>query len=85
MTFVRTITMLALAQEALDRFENNADAAQVYLLELLRSDNKLLETLVRSAVEYERQERLHSSVGGLRVVQRQRCPSLNHEPWHRMC
>jgi len=53
--------MLALAQEALDRFENNADAAQVYLLELLRSDNKLLETLVRSAVEYERRERLHSS------------------------
>jgi len=53
--------MLALAQEALDRFENNADAAQAYLSDRLRSDDKLLETLVRSAVEYERQERLHSS------------------------
>jgi hypothetical protein len=61
MTFVRTVTMLALAQDALDRFENNADAAQAYLSERLRSDGKLLETLVRSAVEYERQERLHSS------------------------
>jgi hypothetical protein len=29
-------------------------------LELLRSDEKLLETLVKSAVEYERQERLRS-------------------------
>jgi hypothetical protein len=53
--------MLALAQEALDRCGNNADAAQAYLLERLRSDEKLLEILVKSAVEYERQERLHSS------------------------
>ena len=61
MTFVRAVTMLALAQEALDRCGNNADAAQVYLFERLRSDERLLETLVKSAVEYERQERLHSS------------------------
>jgi hypothetical protein len=53
--------MLALAQEALDRCGNNADAAQAYLFERLRSDETLLETLVKSAVEYERQERLHSS------------------------
>ena len=45
--------MLALAQEALDRCGNNADAAQAYLLERLRSDEKLLETLVKSAVEYD--------------------------------
>jgi hypothetical protein len=61
MTFVRAVTMLALAQEALDRCGNNADAAQAYLFERLRGDEKLLETLVKSAVEYERQERLHSS------------------------
>jgi hypothetical protein len=61
MTFVRAVTMLALAQEALDRWANNADAAQAYLLERLRVDERLLETLVKSAVEYERQERLHSS------------------------
>ena len=61
MTFVRAVTMLALAQEALDRCGNNADAAQTYLFERLRSDETLLETLVKSAVEYERQERLHSS------------------------
>jgi hypothetical protein len=53
--------MLALAQEALDQCDNNADAAQAYLLERLRNDEKLLETLIKSAVEYERQERLHSS------------------------
>ena len=53
--------MLALAQEALDRCGNNADVAQAYLLERLRGDERLLETLVKSAVEYERQERLHSS------------------------
>jgi hypothetical protein len=61
MTFVRTVTMLALAQEALDRCNNDADAAQVYLSKRLRSDEKLLETLIKSAIEYERQERLHSS------------------------
>jgi hypothetical protein len=61
MTFVRAVTMLALAQEALDQCDNNADAAQAYLLERLRNDEKLLETLIKSAVEYERQERLHSS------------------------
>ena len=53
--------MLALAQEALDQCGNDADAAQAYLLGRLRSDEKLPETLVKSAVEYERQERLHSS------------------------
>ena len=61
MTFERTVTMLALAQEALDRFENNADAARAYLSKRLRDDGELRETLVKSAIEYERQERLHSS------------------------
>jgi len=61
MTFVRTVTMLALAQEALDRCNNDADAAQAYLSKRLRSDEKLLESLIKSAIEYERQERLRSS------------------------
>ena len=61
MTFVRTVTMLALAQEALDRCNNDADAAQAYLSKRLRCDEKLLESLIKSAIEYERQERLHSS------------------------
>ena len=48
--------MLALAQEALDRCGNNADAARAYLSKRLRDDGELRETLVKSAIEYERQE-----------------------------
>jgi hypothetical protein len=54
MTFKRTVTMLALAREALERFDNNADAAQAYLSERLVNDEQLREALVRAAIEYER-------------------------------
>ena len=56
MTFARAVTMLALAQEALDRFNDNADAARAYLSKRLRDDGELRETLVKSGIEYERQE-----------------------------
>jgi len=46
--------MLALAREALERFDNNADAAQAYLSERLVNDEQLREALVRAAIEYER-------------------------------
>ena len=54
MPFTRTVTMLALASEALERFDNNADAAQAYLSERLVNDEQLREALVRAAIEYER-------------------------------
>ena len=54
MTFKRTVTMLALARDALERFDNNADAAQAYLSERLVNDEQLREALVRAAIEYER-------------------------------
>jgi hypothetical protein len=54
MTIVRTVTMLTLARQALERCDNNADAAQAYLSERLRNDAELLEALVKSAIEYER-------------------------------
>ena len=38
MPFTRTVTMLALAREALERFDNNADAAKAYLSERLVND-----------------------------------------------
>ena len=60
MTIARTITMLGLAREALERFGNNADTAISYLSQRLRDDNELREALVKSAVEYERLEELHS-------------------------
>jgi hypothetical protein len=60
MPIARTITMLALAREALEKFGNNADAATSYLLQRLRDDSELREALVKSAVEYERLEELHS-------------------------
>ena len=60
MTIARTITMLALAREALEKFGNNADAAASYLSQRLRDDSELREALVKSAVEYERLEELHS-------------------------
>jgi hypothetical protein len=60
MAFVRSVTMLMLAREALERSGNNADHAIAYLSERLRDDNELREALVKSAVEYERLEVLHS-------------------------
>jgi hypothetical protein len=60
MAFVRSVTMLMLAHEALERFGNNADDAIAYLSERLRDDSELREALVKSAVEYERLEELHS-------------------------
>jgi hypothetical protein len=60
MAFVRSVTMLMLAREALERFGNNADDAIAYLSERLRDDSELREALVKSAVEYERLEELHS-------------------------
>jgi hypothetical protein len=54
MTIVRTVTMLTLAREALERFNDNADDAFAYLSQRLRDDSELREALVRSAVEYER-------------------------------
>jgi hypothetical protein len=60
MAFARSVTMLMLAREALQRCGNNADDAIAYLSERLRDDNELREALVKSAVEYERLEELHS-------------------------
>ena len=56
MPFTRTVTMLALAREALERFNSDADAAQAYLSERLVNDVELREALVKSAIEYERRE-----------------------------
>src|SRR5262245_12425577 len=56
MPFTRTVTMLALARESLERFDNDADAAQAYLSDRLVNDAQLREALVRSAIEYERRE-----------------------------
>ena len=56
MPFTRTVTMLALAREALERFDNNTDAAQAYLSERLVNDGQLREALVKAAIEYERLE-----------------------------
>jgi hypothetical protein len=53
MAFVRSVTMLSLAREALERFDNNAVAAQAYLSERLLNDGQLREALVQAAVEYE--------------------------------
>jgi hypothetical protein len=41
--------MLALAREALERFDNNTDAAQAYLSERLVNDGQLREALVKAA------------------------------------
>ena len=60
MTIARTITMVALAPEALEKIGNNADAATTYLSQRLRDDSELREALVKSAVEYERLAELHS-------------------------
>ena len=60
MPFTRTVTMLALAREALERFGNNADDAFAYLSQRLRDDSERREALVKSAIEYERFEELRS-------------------------
>ena len=60
MPITRTVTMLALAREALERFDNNTDDAFAYLSQRLRDDRELREALVKSAIEYERFEELHS-------------------------
>jgi len=60
MPITRTVTMLALAREALERFDNNTDDAFAYLSQRLRDDSELREALVRAAIEYERLEELHS-------------------------
>jgi hypothetical protein len=60
MTIARTITMLSLAREALEKFGDNADDAIAYLSQRLRDDSELREALVKSAVEYERLAELHS-------------------------
>jgi hypothetical protein len=60
MAFVRSVTMLSLAREALERCGNNADDAVAYLSQRLVDDTELCEALVKSAVEYERLEELHS-------------------------
>ena len=52
--------MLALAREALERFDNNADAAQAYLSERLVNDGQLREALVEAAIEYERLEMIEA-------------------------
>ena len=48
--------MLALARESLERFDNDADAAQAYLSERSVNDRQLRDALVKSAIEYERPE-----------------------------
>ena len=60
MPFTRTVTMLALAREALERFDNNADAAQAYLSERLVNDEQLREALVEAAIEYERRDMMEA-------------------------
>jgi len=60
MPMTRTVTMLALAREALERFDNNTDDAFAYLSQRLRDDSELREALVRAAIEYERLEELNS-------------------------
>jgi hypothetical protein len=53
MTIVRSVTMLSLARDALERSANDADAAQAYLSERLLNDGPLREALVKAAIEYE--------------------------------
>jgi len=60
MTFARTVTMLALARDALERFNDNGDEAFAYLSRRLVDDSELREALVKSAIEYEKLEKLNS-------------------------
>ena len=54
MAIVRSVTMLSLARDALERSANDADAAQVYLSERLLNDGQLRDALVKAAIEYEK-------------------------------
>jgi hypothetical protein len=54
MAIVRSVTMLSLARDALERTANDADAAQAYLSERLLNDEQLREALVKAAIEYEK-------------------------------
>ena len=56
MTIVRSVTMLSLARDALERFDNDDNSARAYLSERLLNDEQLREALVRSAIEYEKLE-----------------------------
>ena len=56
MTIVRSVTMLNLAREALERCDNDTTAARAYLSERLLNDEQLRDALVRSAIEYEKLE-----------------------------
>ena len=60
MAFVRSVTMLSLAREALEKFNGNADDAFAYLSQRLRDDSELREALVKSAIDYEKLEQLFS-------------------------
>jgi hypothetical protein len=54
MAIVRSVTMLSLARDALERSANDAIAAQAYLSERLLNDGQLREALVKAAIEYEK-------------------------------
>ena len=54
MVIERSVTMLSLARDALERSANDVDAAQVYLSERLLNDGQLREALVKAAIEYEK-------------------------------
>ena len=60
MTIVRSVTMLSLARDALERCDNDVDAARAYLSERLLNDVRLREALVKSAIEYERLEMMQA-------------------------
>ena len=60
MTIVRSVTMLSLAREALERCDSDVDAARAYLSERLLNDEQLREALVKPAIEYEKLEMMQS-------------------------
>jgi hypothetical protein len=53
MVIERSVTMLSLARDALERSANNAVPAQAYLSERLIKDGQLREALIKAAIEYE--------------------------------
>ena len=54
MAIVRSVTILSLARDALERSANDANAARAYLSERLLNDGQLREALVKAAIEYEK-------------------------------
>jgi hypothetical protein len=62
MAIVRSVTMLSLARDALERSANDVDAAQAYLSERLLNDGQLREALVRAAIEYEKAAAIEESL-----------------------